>query len=70
MRDINRRTGSRGGVIAQISSCGGYLGITGLSPYIASKFALEGFTKSVSKEVDPAWNIGFAIIEPGSVKTK
>ena len=70
MRDINPKTGPVGGVVAQISSCGGYQGVPGLAPYNASKFALEGFTEAVSKEVDPDWNIRFAIIEPGAVKTK
>ena len=70
MRDVNPKTGPIGGVIAQISSAGGYQAPPGLSPYTASKFALEGFTESVSREVDPDWKIRFAIIEPGSVKTK
>jgi NAD(P)-dependent dehydrogenase (short-subunit alcohol dehydrogenase family) len=70
MRDINPKNGPIGGIIAQISSSGGYSGAAGLAPYAASKFALEGFTEAVSKEVDPEWNIRFAIIEPGSVKTK
>jgi len=70
MRDVNPKTGPIGGVIAQISSCGGYQAAPGLAPYAASKFALEGFTEAVSREVDPDWNIRFAIIEPGSVKTK
>jgi NAD(P)-dependent dehydrogenase (short-subunit alcohol dehydrogenase family) len=70
MRDVNPKTGSIGGVIAQISSAGGYQGVAGIAPYNASKFALEGFTEAVSKEVDPDWNIRFAIIEPGGVKTK
>lgn len=70
MRDVNPKSGPIGGVIAQISSIGGYQGVAGLAPYNASKFALEGFTEAVSKEVDPDWNIRFAIIEPGGVKTK
>ena len=34
-----------------------------------SKFALEGFTKSVAKEVNPKWNINFLILSPGGIKT-
>lgn len=34
-----------------------------------SKFALEGFTESVAKEMDPAWNIRFLIVAPGGVRT-
>jgi NAD(P)-dependent dehydrogenase (short-subunit alcohol dehydrogenase family) len=37
--------------------------------FVFSKFALEGFTKSVAKEVDPAWNIKLLILSPGGVKT-
>jgi len=37
--------------------------------YCHSKFALEGFTKSVAKEVNPKWNISFLILAPGGVKT-
>jgi len=70
MRDVNPKSGPNGGVIAQISSCGGYQAAPGLAPYAASKFALEGFTESVSREVDSEWKIRFAIIEPGGVKTK
>jgi NAD(P)-dependent dehydrogenase (short-subunit alcohol dehydrogenase family) len=67
MRDVNPKSGPIGGVIAQISSCGGYQAAPGLAPYAASKFALEGFTESVSREVDSEWKIRFAIIEPGGV---
>jgi NAD(P)-dependent dehydrogenase (short-subunit alcohol dehydrogenase family) len=35
----------------------------------SSKFALEGFTKSVAKELNPKWNIKFLILSPGGVKT-
>ncbi|EDN93507.1 hypothetical protein SS1G_09374 [Sclerotinia sclerotiorum 1980 UF-70] len=34
-----------------------------------SKFALEGFTESLSHEVPPSWNIRFLIIQPGGVRT-
>jgi NAD(P)-dependent dehydrogenase (short-subunit alcohol dehydrogenase family) len=70
MREVNPKTGTIGGVIAQVSSSGGYKGVPGLSPYNASKFALEGFTEAVSQEIDPEWNIRFAILEPGGVKTE
>lgn len=35
-----------------------------------SKFALEGFTEAVAKEMHPDWNIRFLILEPGGVKTE
>ncbi|KAJ5703881.1 NAD(P)-binding protein [Penicillium malachiteum] len=33
------------------------------------KFALEGFTKAVVKEVRPEWNIHFLIASPGGMRT-
>ena len=35
----------------------------------SSKFALEGFTEGLSKEMHPDWNIRFLIVEPGGVRT-
>jgi len=37
--------------------------------YHAGKFAVEGWTESVAREMNPDWNINFCIIEPGGVKT-
>ncbi len=64
-----RRSGG-GGVIAQVSSAGGYIAAPGQGFYHASKWALEGFSESVAKELDPEWGIRFVIFEPGSVKTR
>lgn len=35
-----------------------------------SKFAIEGFTEGLTKEVHPDWGIRFLIVEPGAVKTQ
>ncbi|KAJ5115097.1 NAD(P)-binding protein, partial [Penicillium alfredii] len=59
----------QGGTIVQVSSMGGWLTAPGHSFYHASKFALEGFTESVAKEMDPDWNIKFLIVAPGGVRT-
>ncbi|KAJ5594255.1 NAD(P)-binding protein [Penicillium hispanicum] len=59
----------QGGTIIQVSSMGGWLTAPGHAFYHASKFALEGFTESVAKEVDAAWNIKFLIVAPGGVRT-
>jgi NAD(P)-dependent dehydrogenase (short-subunit alcohol dehydrogenase family) len=56
MREENPKTGQQGGVIVQISSMGGYIGFPGGAFYHASKFALEGFTEAVAREVHPNWN--------------
>ncbi|KAH8587589.1 hypothetical protein B0O99DRAFT_641426 [Bisporella sp. PMI_857] len=59
-----------GGIVVQISSVGGYLGFQGSAFYHASKFALEGFTESLAKEMFPEWNIRFMIFEPGGIQTE
>ncbi|KAJ0416734.1 hypothetical protein BJY00DRAFT_291032 [Aspergillus carlsbadensis] len=66
-REVN--PAGQGGTIVQISSVGGWVGFPGNAYYHASKFALEGFTESVAKEMDPTWNIKFLIAVPGGVKT-
>ncbi|KAF8308816.1 NAD(P)-binding protein [Clavulina sp. PMI_390] len=58
-----------GGVIQQMSSISGRLAYPGYSMYNASKWALEGFTEAISKEVKPEWNIKFQLIEPGRFRT-
>lgn len=61
-----RKQGS--GHILQISSLGGRMGTAGLSIYQATKFALAGFSESVSKEIAPL-GIKLTIIEPGGFRT-
>jgi NAD(P)-dependent dehydrogenase (short-subunit alcohol dehydrogenase family) len=56
------------GKIINISSISGHIGFPGLSPYVASKYALEGFSESLRLEVMP-FGIEVALIEPGSYKT-
>ena len=51
----------------QISSVGGRVCYPGGAFYHASKFALEGFTDTVAKEMHPDWNIQFTIIELGAI---
>ncbi|TVY91735.1 putative oxidoreductase [Lachnellula willkommii] len=41
-----------------------------LMEWLCSKFALEGLTKSVNRELNPKWNIKLMILSPGGVKTK
>ncbi|KAF2192663.1 short-chain dehydrogenase/reductase-like protein SDR [Zopfia rhizophila CBS 207.26] len=69
LREENPKTGQKGGVIIQVTSLGGRLAFPGNAFYHASKFALEGFTEAVSKELPADWNIHFCLIEPGGVKT-
>ena len=69
MREVNPGNGPKGGLVLNISSMGGRLAFPGNAFYHAGKFAIEGFTESVSKEVRPEWNTHFCLIEPGGVKT-
>jgi len=56
------------GRIVMMSSVAGRIGSMGLSAYVASKFALEGFAESLALEVQPL-GIGVSIVEPGIVRT-
>jgi NAD(P)-dependent dehydrogenase (short-subunit alcohol dehydrogenase family) len=56
----------RAGVIINISSGAGVFGLPMISAYNASKFALEGFSESLSYEL-AAQNITVKIVEPGGV---
>ncbi|KAI0474186.1 NAD(P)-binding protein [Xylariaceae sp. FL0804] len=71
MRDENPKSGSRqrGGVVLNVSSVGGFLGFPAGAFYHASKFAMEGWSEAVAKELPADWNIHLCNIEPGGVKT-
>lgn len=56
------------GKIINMSSVSGQIAFPGLSPYAASKHALEGYTESLRLEVKP-YGIQVALVEPGSFKT-
>jgi NAD(P)-dependent dehydrogenase (short-subunit alcohol dehydrogenase family) len=69
MRENNPQNGKQGGLVIQITSMGGYMAFPGNAYYHAAKFAVEGFTESVRREVRPEWNIHFTIAEPGGIDT-
>lgn len=56
------------GQIIQISSIAGYEPFAHLETYVASKYALEGWSESLATHVAP-WNIHVSLVEPGGVKT-
>ncbi|MBD8003703.1 SDR family oxidoreductase [Bacillus norwichensis] len=56
------------GKIINMSSISGKVGFPGLSPYVASKNALEGWSECLRLELKPL-GIDVALIEPGSFKT-
>jgi NAD(P)-dependent dehydrogenase (short-subunit alcohol dehydrogenase family) len=59
---------ARKGRIFNISSLAGILGTELASLYCASKFALEGFSESLAKEVTP-FGVLVTIVEPGPFRT-
>ncbi|MGD6877483.1 SDR family oxidoreductase [Bacillus infantis] len=56
------------GRIITISSISGKMGFPGLSPYVASKHAVEGWAESLRLEMKP-FNVDVVLIEPGSYNT-
>jgi len=56
------------GKIITVSSISGKMGFPGLSPYVASKYALEGWSEALRLEVKP-FGINVSLIEPGSYNT-
>lgn len=58
----------RSGKIINMSSISGRFGFPGLSAYVASKHALEGYSESLRLELKP-FGIDVVLVEPGSYKT-
>ncbi|WP_442595733.1 SDR family oxidoreductase [Neobacillus sp. D3-1R] len=56
------------GKIFNMSSISGKIGYPSLSPYVSSKFAVEGYSESLRLEVKP-FGIDVVLIEPGSFQT-
>ncbi|MBB6241884.1 oxidoreductase [Rhodanobacter sp. MP1X3] len=58
----------RRGHILNITSMGGYITLPGISYYCGSKFALEGISEVLGKEVKPL-GIAVTAVAPGSFRT-
>jgi NAD(P)-dependent dehydrogenase (short-subunit alcohol dehydrogenase family) len=58
----------KSGAIVNISSIGGFIGFPGSGYYAATKFAVEGLSEALSKEVAP-FGIKVVIVEPGPFRT-
>lgn len=58
----------RAGHIINITSMGGYITMPGIAYYCGSKFALEGISDTLSKELAP-FNIHVTAVAPGSFRT-
>jgi NAD(P)-dependent dehydrogenase (short-subunit alcohol dehydrogenase family) len=59
---------ARRGRIFNLSSLGGFVGAQLYSLYCASKFAIEGFSESLAKEIAP-FGLYVTIVEPGPFRT-
>ena len=60
--------GQRSGHIIQISSVGGRVGSPGLGAYQSAKWAVEGFSEVLAREVLPL-GIKVTLVEPGGFRT-
>jgi NAD(P)-dependent dehydrogenase (short-subunit alcohol dehydrogenase family) len=58
----------RHGCIVNIASVGGIIGFPGSGFYAATKFAVEGLSESLAREVEPL-GIRVLLVEPGSFRT-
>jgi NAD(P)-dependent dehydrogenase (short-subunit alcohol dehydrogenase family) len=58
----------RQGCIVNISSIGGLVGFPGVGYYNATKFAVEGLSEALAREVEPL-GIHVVIVEPGPFRT-
>lgn len=56
------------GRIVNVSSISGLVGLPFFGPYAASKFALEGYTDSLRREVSGV-GVRVSLVEPGEVET-
>lgn len=56
------------GLIVNVSSLGGVVGLPFQAYYSASKYALEGWSEALAYEVAP-FGVGVTLIEPGNVRT-
>ncbi len=68
-REVLPRMREQGaGAIVQMSSMGGRFSFPGVGAYSATKFALEGWSEALAKEVEP-FGIQVLIVEPGAFRT-
>jgi NAD(P)-dependent dehydrogenase (short-subunit alcohol dehydrogenase family) len=58
----------KSGVIVNISSMGGVVGFPGIGYYNATKFAVEGLSEAMAKELAPL-GVKVLIVEPGPFRT-
>ena len=56
------------GTIINVSSVAGRIAAPGMGPYSASKHAIEGYSDSLRRELDP-FGVDVSVVQPGPVKT-
>ncbi|MEC9396030.1 MAG: SDR family oxidoreductase, partial [Myxococcota bacterium] len=61
---------ARAGHVINISSVGGLIGQPFNEIYCGAKFAVEGFTESLSSYVTPAFGVHFTAVEPGGIASE
>jgi NAD(P)-dependent dehydrogenase (short-subunit alcohol dehydrogenase family) len=61
VENIRQAKDHRGGLIFNISSLAGICGFPGHAFYHAGKFAVEGWSESVAREMHPDWNSKFPL---------
>ena len=60
----------RSGHIINVTSVGGLVGQPFNEFYCAAKFAVEGYTESLSTYVQPKFGVNFTCVEPGGIATE
>ena len=60
------RNDKGGGIIVNVSSVNGHVPFPVISAYVATKFALEGLSESITYELEP-FKIKVILIEPGAI---
>ena len=58
----------RSGTIVNVSSIGGFVGNSGVGYYNATKFAVNGFSEALKKEVEPL-GISVILVQPSGFRT-
>src|ERR1700761_725124 len=66
-QSVKRKEGENAGRYLIFSSTSGALGVPGLGPYCATKYATEGLIESMLYEID-AFGIKATLVEPGHVR--